>query len=303
MSPSWQAEDLVPELSPDEWKSAVTKTPKSVIPTGKHIVHKDGLIYVLKDNKEVLWTPPSLRERLISLYHEPPCQGHRGTQATYALMRENVTWTNLERDIKSFIRQCKLCQEYKDYGKHKRSYKTCPIPERCFDEVSIDVVGPVPTSSSGMRYVLVTQDRLSRWINFARMPNQSAQTTSKTFLQEWVCTYGPPRKIITDRGGNFISAYFEELAKLLGTKLTNTVAYRPQANGQNERSHRELHTYLSMYVNRVPPAHWDTLLKLAAWVHNSTVHEALKASPYEIVTGMKPNVARIWLPGQQETLN
>jgi hypothetical protein len=59
-----------------------------------------------------------------------------------------------------------------------------------------------------------------------------------------------------------------------------------------------------MYLNDVKNrTHWDTLLKLAAWVHNSSTHEALKASPYEIVTGTKPNVARMWLPGETDTVS
>jgi hypothetical protein len=48
---------------------------------------------------------------------------------------------------------------------------------------------------------------------------------------------------------------------------------------------------------------WDTLLKLAQWVHNTSEHSALKMSPYECVTGMKPRVSRMWLPTEQEAID
>jgi hypothetical protein len=45
------------------------------------------------------------------------------------------------------------------------------------------------------------------------------------------------------------------------------------------------------------------MVQMAAWVHNSSYHRALKASPYEVVTGMRPNQARMWLPGESEKIS
>jgi hypothetical protein len=304
LSPTWHSDELVPIVDTDEWKRAVQKTAKGKLPEGNQVVRRDDLIYIKTNEKELLWVPPSLRTKMVKLYHEPPSQGHRGAQAVSKAMKNDMTWTNLERDVKDIIKSCEACQQFKNYGTKNRPYKTRPVPKRCFDEISMDVVGPVPTSSKGNNYILVIQDRLSRWIQFSPMSNTSALTTSRTFLNDWVCVFGPPGRILTDRGPNFLSSYFRELAKWLGIQTTNTAAYRPQANGQNERTHRELHNYLTMYLNEIKSrTHWDTLLRLAAWVHNSTVHEALKASPYEIMTGMKPNVARMWLPGESESLS
>jgi hypothetical protein len=304
LSPTWQSEELVPIIDEEEWRRAIKKTSKAKLPEGKEVIHRDGLIYIQRDDKEILWVPPSLRTKIIRLYHEPPSYGHRGAQAVANVMKETMIWSNLERDVRDVIKTCSTCQEFKNYGLKKKPIKTLPVPKRCFDEISLDVVGPVPTSSKGNNYILVMQDRLSRWIQFSPMSNTSAMTTSRTFLNDWVCVYGPPRKILTDRGTNFLASYFRELVRWLGIQPTNTVAYRPQANGQNERTHRELHNYLAMYLEDVKSrTHWDTLLRLAAWVHNSTIHEAMKASPYEIMTGMKPNTARMWLPGTNPDLS
>jgi hypothetical protein len=125
-------------------------------------------------------------------------------------------------------------------------------------------------------------------------------TTARVFLREWVCVFGPHPKTITDQGGNFISTYFKDLADFLGTSSTNTVAYRQQTNKMNENPHRELHSFLAIYLNQVDCTHWDTLLKLASWVHNTCYHEALETSPYEVVTGSKPNKANLWLPSGVE---
>jgi transposase InsO family protein len=210
-------------------------------------------------------------------------------------MKNSVYWDSIESDVRDFVRTCSLCQQHKK-SKHTVSKRTRPIPINVFEDISIDVVGPVPYPSQGYEYILVTQDRLSRWISFDPMSNTSAEKTIRVLMNNWIYVYGVPKRILTDRGTNFTSKLFKEMAEFLGTKLNNTTAYRPQSNGQNERSHRELHTYLSIYLSNAKSKSWHTMLKLAAWIHNSSVHEALGMSPFEVVTGMKPNNAKAWLP-------
>jgi transposase InsO family protein len=303
LSPSLKAQDLVPIIPEQKWKKETERVPSERTPQGKNVTRKDGIIFVRQDDENKIWVPPSLRQEVIRLYHDPPNAGHRGANATAQHLKRDVIWTSLDSDVKHYVKHCVDCQKAKNYGRTAPPYKVTPIPKRCFEEVSLDVVGPLPVSASGMKYVLVIQDRLSRWIVFAPMTNTSAETTSRTFLKEWVMVYGPPKKLLTDRGTNFVSTNFEQMATFLGTEPTHTVAYRPQANGQNERSHRELSNYLKLYLDDTKRYHWDTMLKLASWVHNSSYHRALKMSPYEVVTGMKPNQARMWLPGESEKIS
>jgi hypothetical protein len=78
-----------------------------------------------------------------------------------------------------------------------------------------------------------------------------------------------------------------------------TVAYRPQANGQNERTRCDLHQYLSLYVHQqVKQEHWDLLLKMASCAHNTAYHKALGTSLNEVEFGIKPNLSKMWLPNQ-----
>jgi hypothetical protein len=67
-----------------------------------------------------------------------------------------------------------------------------PVPTKCLEEISMDVVGPLPSSSAGNKYILVIQDRLSRYIAFISMKNQTAETVARYILVEWVCKYEAP---------------------------------------------------------------------------------------------------------------
>jgi len=289
-----QHEEYLPIWNEAEWVR-YTKNDPTAPQLGKLFKEQNGLIYRQVDQENQLWVPRALRGEVIKAFHEPPAMGHKGFAKLSQTMKEHVYWSGMDRDIQTYLKTCDICQRYKGHKQHI-PMMNMPIPINCFDEVSMDVVGPVPTSSTGTRYILVIQDRLSRWIVFAAMRDQSSPTVIRTFLTKWIHVYGVPKKIITDRGTNFVAELTTELHNFLGVRPGKTTAYRPQGNGANERSHRELHQYIAMYVTGAHTTTWDTMLSMASWVHNSSIHETLKTSPYEIVTGLKPRSAKAWIP-------
>jgi hypothetical protein len=303
ISPQFLAPDYLPQLPDYVWEHHLKNVPKEQLPTGANVIQRDNLVYIKTDQGELLWVPPTLRTKLIQLHHEPPCSGHKGRRKTLKALSHTVYWSRMDRDVNQFIAKCSFCQRFKNYSSRSAPLKVTTIPANCFDEISLDVVGPLPISSNGNRYALCVQDRLSRWVLFTPMTNAGAETTCRIYLREWVTVYGPPKRLLTDRGSNFTSVYFDELAKFLGTKPTQTVAYRPQANGQNERTHRDFHQYISIYVEQGDRRHWDTLLKLASWSHNTAYHDVLRASPYEIVFGIKPNISKMWIPNKIDEID
>ncbi|GBM59029.1 hypothetical protein AVEN_7412-1 [Araneus ventricosus] len=72
------------------------------------------------------------------------------------------------------------------------------------------------------------------------MVDQEATTRTQAFLQEWVSRFGVPEVITTDRGTNFQSHLFHNLANLLGTYKNRITAYNPKENDMIERAHRQI---------------------------------------------------------------
>ena len=59
-----------------------------------------------------------------------------------------------------------------------------------------------------------------------------------------VCLHGVPKKIVSDRGPQFTSKFWEKLHKLLDTRLNFSLAYHPQTDGQTERTNQILEDML-----------------------------------------------------------
>jgi transposase InsO family protein len=59
-----------------------------------------------------------------------------------------------------------------------------------------------------------------------------------------VSLHGVPKRIVTDRGTQFTSRFWNKLHKALGTKLSFSTAYHPQTSGQTERVNQILEDML-----------------------------------------------------------
>ncbi|XP_014218097.1 uncharacterized protein LOC106646568 [Copidosoma floridanum] len=67
------------------------------------------------------------------------------------------------------------------------------------------------------------------------LPNIKGDTVAKAFTNYWISLFGTPLQITSDRGAQFESELFTELARAIGAKVVHTVAYHPQSNGMVER--------------------------------------------------------------------
>ena len=110
---------------------------------------------------------------------------------------------------------------------------------------------------------------------------ESAAEAAQAFIDNFICEYGLPDKIISDRDSRFTSLLWIELAKRLKVRLGMSTAFHPQTDGQTERINRViiemLRTMGAAYRDT-----WARKIKLIQFNINNSV---------STVTGMKPFVA------------
>ena len=112
----------------------------------------------------------------------------------------------------------------------------------------MDILGPLPTTQRGNRYILVFSDYFTHWAEAYSVPNQEAATVAKVFVDQWICQFGAPNVVNSDQGRNFESSLFQEICKSLDIKKTQTTPYHPQSDGLVERLNCTILMMLSMYV-------------------------------------------------------
>ena len=148
----------------------------------------------------------------------------------------------------------------------------------------MDILGPLPQSDKGNRYILVIADYFTKWAEAFPIPNQEAKTVAEVFVTEFVLRFGAPRTLHTDQGRNFESELFRHVCSLLDIHKTRTTPYHPCSDGLVERFNRTLTTMLSNFVNS-NQSDWDVILPYVMMAYRSSVQSSTKFTPYEAVFG------------------
>jgi len=73
-------------------------------------------------------------------------------------------------------------------------------------------------------------------------------SVASAIIDAWVPAYGPPDRILSYQGHQFMSNFVIAVMKMLGIETVRTTAYHPQTNGQVERYNRTMATHLRHYV-------------------------------------------------------
>lgn len=99
----------------------------------------------------------------------------------------------------------------------------------------MDFIEGLP-KSNGKDIILVVIDKLTKYAHFIALSHPySALTVAKKFLDFVVKLHGPSTAIISDRDTIFMSQFWKELHKVMGTTIKLSSAYHPQTDGQTER--------------------------------------------------------------------
>jgi transposase InsO family protein len=233
------------------------------------------------------YVPLPLRTAIINQIHNI---AHPGIRATRNLVLSSHWWPSAKKDIQTFVRECHACQASKITRHTQAPLAPMPIPTRRFNIVHIDIVGPLPTADFRYSYVLTAIDRFSGWVTAEPLTTITASEVSQAFLRSWIANFGIPDHVVTDRGTQFESALFSNLARQLGFARIRTTAYHPESNGKIERFHRRLKDSL-----RARGDDWLTALPLILWTFRNSVPRNSSYSPFTLVTGEPTSFPRALL--------
>ena len=98
--------------------------------------------------------------------------------------------------------------------------------------------------------------------------------------------HGVPISIVSDRGTQFTSKFWESFQRALGTQLRFSTAFHPQTDGQSERTIQTLEDMLRACVLDFEGS-WDQHLSLIEFAYNNNYQSTIQMAPYEALYGRK----------------
>lgn len=159
------------------------------------------------------------------------------------------------------------------------------LGEIVFDHTFIDFVGPIPSTSTGNKYIFTATCDLTKFLVAVPTIDCSALAAANSLLEHVICRYNFPSRLISDNATSFTSQVIKELTQLFSIKKIFTTPYHSQSNIV-ERSHKTLNAYLRAFT-ATNKNQWDDLLKFATFAYNNTIHSTTGYTPHELVHGFK----------------
>ena len=254
---------------------------------------KGGLLYRkwFEDDGTFKWqlvVPQDKRREILWHFHDCPTGGHLGVERTLQKIRNNFYWVGLKDNVQVYCKRCDKCAARKKGVAKKaplRQYTVGTTMER----MAVDILGPLPQSRRGNKYIMVVADHFTKWVEAFAIPNQTAETIARVLVEEVVCRFGVPLQLHSDQGTNFESQLFKDMCKLLGVEKTRTTGLHPQSDGLVERYNRTLLTMLTMYVQDDQQT-WDEILPYVMMAYRASRHESTGKTPNLLMLGREVNL-------------
>jgi hypothetical protein len=143
----------------------------------------------------------------------------------------------MKRDVAKYVALCDTCQQVKT--KHQqpaRLLQHLQVPEWMWEEIAMDFIVGLPRTHSGYNSIWVIVDQMTKVTHFiAIKTTYSGAQLAELYMSRIVYLHGVLKKIVSDRGTQFTSKFWERLHETLDTQLRFSSAYHPQTDGQTER--------------------------------------------------------------------
>jgi hypothetical protein len=131
-------------------------------------------------------------------------------------------------DINRYVRNYNDCRRSTiSRDKTPGLLKPLPIPERPWQHISIDF-HELPVDRNGYDMVIILVNR------FGKRPflipchkNIDTKEAARLYIHYIYRIYGPLDTIVSDRGPQFISAFWNKFTRILGIRLKLSTAYHP----------------------------------------------------------------------------
>jgi hypothetical protein len=129
---------------------------------------------------------------------------HPGRESTREMVTRQFFWPNMTREVRQFCANCNRCGRTKVWRDTRKGLlKLLPIPDRFFQNLSIDFITDLQTERVGdNRYIMIITDRLMKSVVLEALPNMDTEIYAERFMYAWWRHHGFLRTLISDRGGN-----------------------------------------------------------------------------------------------------
>ena len=238
-----------------------------------------------------LWVPSGgyLRTKILQEIHDSSTHVHPGREVMFAIVARQFYWPGQSRDVRTFVENCDRCGSNKAWRTLKYGFlKPLPIPHRVWSEISMDFITGLPISEGCSNMIVIT-DRLSKGVIADGLPDLEVETVADWFLKRYYPHHFLPQAIVSDRGAQFVGAFWKRLCDTLRIQRRLSTAFSPETDGSTERANEVIETVLRELVDWLQDD-WAKWLQVGISAICSRNAASTGVSPFFMMHGWNPEV-------------
>jgi hypothetical protein len=189
--------------------------------------------------KERLVVPKreSLKKKILDEAHTSRYSIHPRSTKMYHDLRQRFWWTRMKHEATLFVSECNTCRKVKaDYMKPEGLLQPLSILDWKWDDISMDFIVGLSLTAHKFDSIWVIMDQLSKSAHFIPFNTKyRVEKYAEIYIECVLCLHRVLKTIISDRGSQFVTCFWEQLHVCLGSHLIHSLAYHPQTDGQMER--------------------------------------------------------------------
>jgi hypothetical protein len=196
---------------------------------------------LLEDDQGVLWYKgricvPNIKELKDKILHEAHESAYsiqsRGNKM-YHDLKATYWWYGMKRDVAEYVAICNTCQRVKTKHQWPAGLpQPLQVSEWKWEEIAMDFITGLLRAQLGYDSIWMIVDRLTKVAYFIPVKTTySRPQLAELYMSRIVCLHGASKKIVSDRGTQFTSKFWERLHESLDTQLHVSSAYHPQTDG------------------------------------------------------------------------
>ena len=194
----------------------------------------------------------------------------------------------MKKDVQQFCSSCDTCRRV-NLKVPKQRPELHPIPVTdVWNHIGVDLVGPLPETPRGNKYIVTATDYFSKWPEAAPLAEKTAVEVAN-FLFGLFCHHGWPKILSCDQGREFVNAVSHCLFDMTKVEQRISSAYHPQTNGLDERTNQTLvKSLIKLTSSQVD---WDLNIDAALYAYRISRQDSSGYSPFFHLYNRQPRKA------------
>ena len=157
--------------------------------------------------------PSEYKKLVLNQVHNTVTGGHLGVRKTLSKVKKRYFWYKMRQDVKYWCAKCDICASKKAPCRKPRAPMQQYIVGAPWERMAIDILGPLPKTYKGNRYLMVVEDYFTKWTEAIPIKDMEAITVAQKFAERIVTIFGVPLQIHSDHGTILNLMFLERCVK------------------------------------------------------------------------------------------